>query len=93
MNLIDKVFFGFIVLVVMAFLSIILMIFWSLTGIPCYEKAKIYGLDPTYSIQAGCFVKLRETLVPISDIVAVEKDGKIMYTTKNTFRHEEIKNR
>ena len=93
MDIVEKFIFGFFACMLMIFISIFLMAGWELTGRPCYAKANMYGLDSTYSIQTGCFVKLRDTLVPISDIIAVEKDGKIIYTTKNTFRHEEIKSK
>lgn len=64
------------------------MIVFDMTGIPCANKAKLLNVEHSHSISTGCWVKIHDRFVPLSEIIPVEKDGKIGFTPKTPLRIE-----
>lgn len=63
---------------------------YYMTGIPCEKSAQWLGVPGQYSISTGCMYQVQGQWVYSGDIVPVEKDGKIVLSTKylNRQTHE-----
>jgi len=61
---------------------------YHITGIPCSNAGKLLNAETNYSISNGCWVKVNDRFLPITEVVAIDKDGKTMIVPKAPIRME-----
>jgi hypothetical protein len=57
-----------------------------LVGKECLAKGRVMGLEVQYSFFEGCMVNLNGQYIPGDEVIAVERDGKIVFTAKPHIR-------
>lgn len=66
--------------------AVSILFFDAFTGTSCSSKAKVMGLQHEYGIYLGCMVKLNDVYIPMKEVLAVERDGKIIYVPNSPTR-------
>lgn len=67
---------------------------YHFTGISCTETAKMQGLEGRYTFASGCMIKVEDRWVLSQDLILVDRDGKLMYTSKHAVPNRyELKSR
>lgn len=61
---------------------------YHITGIPCSDAGKLLNAETHYSISNGCWVKVNDRFLPMTEVVAIERDGKIVLVPETPFRME-----
>lgn len=62
---------------------------YEVTGIPCNTKSQMIGFESQFTIATGCMVKVNDKQwIPYSDLIPLERDGKIVYVPKYKNRME-----
>ena len=60
----------------------------DMSGYTCYAKAKKMGLEAEHSIATGCMVKVSGQWLPVTSIVPLERDGKIIFVPNSKHQVE-----
>ena len=60
----------------------------DMSGYTCYAKTKKMGLEAEYSIATGCMVKVSGQWLPVTSIVPIERDGKIIFVPNSKHQVE-----
>lgn len=61
---------------------------YHITGIPCSNAGKLLGAETNYSFSNGCWVKVNDRFLPMSEVVAIERDGRTVLVPEMPFRME-----
>lgn len=61
---------------------------YHVTGIPCSNAGKLLNAETNYSFSNGCWVKVNDRFLPMSEVVPIEKDGKTVLVPKAPIRME-----
>ena len=77
-----------LVALVLAFLVVGIALGYAFTGIPCSNAGKLLNAETNYSISNGCWVKVNDRFLPMSEVVPIEKDGKTVLVPKAPIRME-----
>jgi hypothetical protein len=92
MDFIERVFASFTItftsLIVFVFLYVAVATYNEVTGISCNNAAAIMNLESMYSFSTGCMLKVNGQFLPKSEVVPVERDGKIVFVPRNPTRIE-----
>ena len=62
----------------------------DLSGYTCYARTKKMGLEAEHSIATGCMVKVSGQWLPVTSIVPLERDGKIIFVPNSRHQLEVI---
>lgn len=60
----------------------------TITGYGCKDQAEMMNMKYKFSISTGCIDNTNDIWVPVNSLVPVDKDGKIVYTSKYRNRFE-----
>ena len=92
MDFIERVFAAISILFVLSLLTFIGMTtYYQFTGKSCNNTAAIMNLESKYSFSTGCLLKVNGQFLPKSEVVSVERDGKIVFVPRNPTRIEVTK--
>jgi hypothetical protein len=62
----------------------------DLSGYTCYARTKMMGLEAEHSIATGCMVKVSGQWLPVTAIVPMEREGKIIFVPNSRHQLEVI---
>lgn len=92
MDYVDRLFLvlGSLFVTLMGILVLIVLtsLYYEFSGSSCNSKAAVMGLESKYSWATGCMVKVNNQFLLASDVIPIERDGKIVFVTKTPHRLE-----
>jgi hypothetical protein len=69
-------------LIVWGLLTFLLATIYFIQVRTCNERQKIMNINTEYHFWSGCMVDVKGQLLPWSEVVPVERNGKIVFTAK-----------
>lgn len=72
----------FMVGVIFAIIIACMLVFTTLDGPTCRSKGSVMNLDVKWNFWTGCMVSVRGQYLPWSEVIPVERDGKIVFEPK-----------
>jgi hypothetical protein len=78
MDKVDKFFVTFFVTIFL----VVLGVFNEMSGNSCNQKAQLMNLKSHYTLSTGCMLLVNDQWLPWSEVIQVERDGKIVFVPK-----------
>lgn len=92
MNNVEKMFASFFFIlfscVLLIFLALGVGAYYEFSGKSCENKGNMMNIKTDYSISTGCMMKMNDQWLPENQVIAVERDGKIVFVPKYPYRLE-----
>jgi hypothetical protein len=92
MDKVDKMFATAFVTIFLVVLGIFVALgvgaYNEMSGNSCNQKAQLMNLKSYYTISTGCMLLVNDQWLPWSEVIPVERDGKIVFVPKYPYRLE-----